>query len=71
MGRILFLSAVAFLAFRYIGKSNKKHGEITAKADSSELLLEAAKEPAALITAPPAPKLLAPQSPAAEPDPRY
>jgi hypothetical protein len=30
MGRILFLSAVAYLAYRYIGRSNKKAKEIAA-----------------------------------------
>jgi hypothetical protein len=30
MGRILFLTAVAYLAYRYIGRSNKKARELAA-----------------------------------------
>ena len=70
MGRILFLSAVAFMAYRYIGRSNKKHEEIAAKAGGAEMLPPAPKQSAALVAAPEVPKLLARRSVAAEPDPR-
>jgi hypothetical protein len=52
MGRILFLSAVAFLAYRYIARSNKKQEEIVARAGNTEVLPPVKKESAAVIVAP-------------------
>ena len=69
MGRILFLSAMAYLAYRYIGRSNKKHEEIAAKAGSSEVLPPASQPSAALAPAP-EPKLLTKSSAAVEPEPQ-
>ena len=68
MGRILFLSAVAYLAYRYIGKSNARHGAI-ASSGGTEVLPPAPAESAALAPAP-VPQLAAPRSAAAEPDPQ-
>ena len=70
MGRFIFLSAVAYLAYRYIGRSNQKHQEIASKVDGTEVLPPAAKPSAALVAAPETPKLLTQRSAAAEPDPR-
>lgn len=67
MGRILFLSAVAYLAYRYIGRSNAKHGAIA--SGGTEVLPPARTESAALVPAA-APQLPAPTSAAAEPDPQ-
>ena len=69
MGRILFLSAVAYMAYRYIARSNKKHEEIAARVGNTEVLPPAPKESAAAITAP-APKVIDQPSVAAEPHPR-
>jgi hypothetical protein len=69
MGRILFLSAVAFLAYRYIGRSNKKHEEIAAKLGNTEVL-SPAPAPSAAAIAPAAPKRIEQHSAAAEPHPR-
>lgn len=70
MGRILFLSAVAFLAYKYIGRSNLKHLPSGAGKDA-ELLPQqsapAATEPDTAGTA--APKLVTTGSRAVEPDP--
>lgn len=49
MGRILFLSAVAYLAYRYIGRSNQKHQQI-ASQNGVEVL-----PPATTVAALPAP----------------
>lgn len=38
MGRILFLSAVAFLAYRYIGRSNQRHQPLGAGNKTVEVL---------------------------------
>jgi hypothetical protein len=70
MGRILFLSAVAYLAYRYIGRSNKKHEEIAAKLGKTEVLAPASKPSAAVTPAAQTPKLLKPASSAVEPDPQ-
>ena len=69
MGRILFLSAVAYLAFRYIARSNKKHEEIAARVGNTEVLSPAPKESAAASPAP-VPQVLEQPSAAAEPHPR-
>ncbi|HYP08286.1 MAG TPA: hypothetical protein VER03_18780 [Bryobacteraceae bacterium] len=79
MGRIIFLTAVAFAAYRYISKSNQRHQAI-APGDNNEGSLEVL--PAAPATTTPAirgsatesaaqhQKLLATStSKAAEPDP--
>jgi hypothetical protein len=71
MGRIIFLSAVAFVAFKYIARSNKKHQEIAASMGNEQATMPATREPAALLPAGPAPKLLEHRSPAAEPDPAH
>jgi hypothetical protein len=70
MGRILFLSAVAYLAYRYIGRSNKKHQEIAARLGNVEVLPPAPKESAALAPAPANPLLIEQHSAAVEPHPR-
>jgi hypothetical protein len=67
MGRIIFLSAVAFLAFRYISRSNKKHEEIAARVGTTEVLPPERKESAAIAA--PQPKVIE-QSSAAEPHPK-
>ena len=70
MGRILFLSAVAYLAYRYIGRSNAKHGAIASSA-GTDVLPPAPAESAALAPAAPVTaELSAPRSSAAEPDPQ-
>jgi hypothetical protein len=71
MGRILFLSAMAYLAYRYIGRSNKKHEEIAANAGNTEVLPAASQPSAALAPAPQTAKLLTKSSAAAEPEPRH
>ena len=63
MGRIIFLSAVAYLAYRYIARSNKRHQQIAA---GIQALPPVPRESAAL--APAAPKVLEQRSVAAEPD---
>ena len=70
MGRILFLSAVAYLAYRYIGKSNKAHEAIASSAGNTEVLPAAERESAALVPAAPMEIAVAPRSAAAEPDPQ-
>ena len=70
MGRILFLSAVAFVAFRYIARSNKKHEEIAARVGTTELLPPERKESAA-IAAPAATVIEQRPSAAVEPHPRH
>jgi hypothetical protein len=69
MGRILFLSAMAYLAYRYIAKSNKRHQEIATQLGNAEVLPPAEREPAALAPAQMPAELAAPRSAAAEPDP--
>jgi hypothetical protein len=67
MGRFIFLSAVAYLAYRYIGRSNKKHAEIVAKIGNTEVLPPAPAESAAINAAPAPQKLVGHSSAAAEP----
>jgi hypothetical protein len=69
MGRIVFLSAVAYLAYRYISSSNKKHQEIAAKLGKTEVLTAVSKQSAALVPAVERPKVIQ-HSAAAEPEPR-
>ena len=42
MGRILFLSAVAFVAYRYIARSNQRHQQLPSGDNKVELLPSAA-----------------------------
>jgi len=64
MGRIFFLSAAAFLAYKYIARSNKRHEAIGSGEGSMEIL------PAKAIALPLASNLIAAeQRSAAEPDP--
>ena len=44
IGRILFLSGAAFLAYRYIAQSNKKARELRQAADKQEVLPAVATE---------------------------
>jgi len=69
MGRILFLSAVAYLAYRYISSSNKKHQEIAARLGKTEVLAAASRE-SAVVAAPERPKTIQQHSAAAEPEPQ-
>ena len=57
MGRIFFLSAIAFVAYKYIARSNKQHQPLDAANKEVEVL------PPATITAPP-------QASVAEPQPK-
>jgi hypothetical protein len=54
IGRIIFLSASAYLAYRYIARSNRKAREVRGKTGTTEILPAeaAAREPV------PAPKAL-------------
>lgn len=68
MGRILFLSAISYLAYRYITRSNKKAQKELALRHAATL-----PEPeshAELIDAASAGRLIESRSAAAEPDPR-
>ena len=68
IGRILFLSAAAFLAYRYIGKSNRKAHELRQwKQGVQEILPPAVQESATVVQAPA--KAAITTSSAAEPDP--
>ncbi len=65
MGRILFLSAMAFVAYRYIAKSNKTHEAIGSGEGAADLLT-----PKAILLPPATTSVTAElRSPAAEPDP--
>ena len=46
IGRILFLSGAAFLAYRYISNSNKKARQLREAAGNKQTVLPAAHEPA-------------------------
>ena len=67
MGRIIFLSAVAYMAYRYIARSNKKHAEIAAKIGTTEVLPPERKESAAILV--PVPQVIEQRSAAVEPLP--
>ena len=67
MGRILFLSAVAYLAYKYIGRSNKKHQEIAAQLGNTEVLPPAPKESATPAVSPATSLLIEQRSTAVEP----
>jgi hypothetical protein len=64
MGRILFLSAVAFLAFRYINRSNSKVRQISQTGPGTVEILPpaAAERDHATVALPPAktPRALSP-----------
>lgn len=62
IGKILFLSAAAFLAYRYIGNSNRKARALNEKRAVQEILPPAAEEAEVASSA----RLV---SMAAEPDP--
>jgi hypothetical protein len=57
MGRIIFLSAVAYFAYKYIAQSNKKHQQLSSPRDSEVIATSGQTE------------VLPPQSAAAEPEP--
>ncbi|HYI95052.1 MAG TPA: hypothetical protein VEX68_16020 [Bryobacteraceae bacterium] len=73
MGRILFLSAVALMAYKYIARSNEKHQPLG--ASNHDLLSPPASTPAVpavqatVVERVPEPKLVAAGSRAVEPDP--
>ncbi len=74
MGRILFLSAVAFIAYKYIARSNQRHQQLPSADASAELLPPASSQssPAPTLSAvePDRPvRELAVVSSAVEPDP--
>jgi hypothetical protein len=70
MGRILFLSAVALLAYKYIARSNQKHQSLDAPDQALDLLppTTTAVRPSASESRP-EPKLVVAGSRAVEPDP--
>jgi hypothetical protein len=69
MGRILFLSAITYLAYRYITRSNRKaQSAITARHGSTELLPP--EEGGAVVESAVVTRQLPQPSGAAEPDPR-
>lgn len=78
MGRIVFLSAVAFLAYKYISRSNKRHQALTPGAEGALEILPPTPS-TAKVTAPlsrglatestPAVRVLATTSRAAESEP--
>lgn len=68
IGKILFLSAAAFMAYRYISKSNQKARELTqGKQGMQEILPPVAEESARVVQRPVRAAL--PSSSAVEPDP--
>ena len=72
MGRILFLSAVAFLAYKYISKSNERHQALPAPKGGVEVLPPPAKSVLpgeSAIESVPEQKVLVAASHAAEPEP--
>jgi hypothetical protein len=78
MGRILFLSAVAFMAYKYIARSNQRHQQVPEGDNKVEVLppSPAASEPknvpklSAVESDREAQKRLVAVSSAVEPDPR-
>lgn len=70
MVRLLFMSAVAFVAYKYIGRSNRKHqSAIMSQPGTLEILPPELVSSARVVTAPEQPKQTATRSAAAEPDP--
>lgn len=74
MGRIFFLSAMAFLAYKYIARSNKQHQPLESAKKEVEVLPPA--QPSAISVQPQAslasetqPTLVAAGSRAVEPEP--
>ena len=70
MVRLLFMSAVAFVAYKYIGRSNRKHQlTTTSQPGTLEILPPEPVSSARVISAPEQPKQIVARSAAAEPDP--
>jgi hypothetical protein len=77
MGRILFLSAVAFVAYRYIARSNQRHQQLPSGENTVELLppastvsdVKTAAKLSAVESDRESPKQLVGASRAVEPDP--
>jgi len=74
MGRIFFLSAMAFLAYKYIARSNKQHQPLDAADKEVEVLPPAppsmtTAQPQTSVAAEPEPRLVAAGSRAVEPEP--
>jgi hypothetical protein len=79
MGRILFLSTVAFLAYRYISKSNQKHQALPASNEKGTIEILPPTSASASVRAPASrdsavepvsrPRLITTPSRAAESDP--
>ena len=71
MGRIIFLSAMAFVAFRYISRSNKRHEGIGAGTGGTEVLAPPVSPKLVVASAVPVPAVKSPEKPsvAAEPNP--
>ena len=74
MGRIFFLSAMAFLAYKYIARSNKQHQPLDTADKEVEVLpptppATITAQPQASIEAESQPKLVAAGSRAVEPEP--
>ena len=68
VAKILFLSAAAFMAYRYITKSNQKVRELTQNKQGSQMVLPPATEESARVVHKPSRAVL-PSSSAVEPDP--
>jgi hypothetical protein len=66
MGRIIFLSAMALMAYRYIARSNKKHEGIAAAPSAGMLSSVGGESEVALLEEP---RIGRTRSLAAEPDP--
>lgn len=70
MGRILFLSIAAFLAYKYIGRSNRKsQSEIPQGSGVTEVLPPVPGEHAIIVGGVREPQLTSGRSAAVEPDP--
>lgn len=77
MGRIIFLSAMALLAYKYIARSNQRHQPLDSGASRELPPPPTSREPvvapeiaATAVEPDPQPSLVAAGSRAAEPDPR-
>lgn len=85
IGRVIFLSAAAFVAFRYIARSNKQHQDVAGRLGTTEVLppvktaspaasvgSDRSGQESAAVTPGSAESasILVHRSPAAEPDPR-
>jgi hypothetical protein len=67
IAKILFLSAAAFVAYRYIATSNKKARELRERRPLQEILPPAFEESARVVHR--EPRAIVASSSAAEPDP--